>query len=214
MKLKLILITVLALGCMAHAQGFMSNVSIGAGLQGYFPSGNLTSGTSNSTGFPTAQKTTNSAGVTVDGRYDFGRHSAIEAVFSVNRDSQVYFSAYQATFRVQSNNYEMLGNYVFRLPSNERVKPYALFGGGMVRFSPNNDYDTIGTPSSQMKAAFDYGFGTDLKVSDRWAVRLQYRGLIYTAPDFKLSSSDPSSNFGTSLRQHVPEPSLQLVYHF
>ena len=65
-----------------------------------------------------------------------------------------------------------------------------------------------------MKAAFDYGFGSDFKVNDHWSVRLQYRGLIRTDPDFKLASSDPTATFGTNLQLHVPEPSIQLVYHF
>ena len=86
----------------------------------------------------------------VDGRYDFGRHSAIEASFTLNRNSEIFFNgAYLSTWRVQTNNMEMIGNYIFRLPSTERAKPYALFGGGMVRFGPNNDYNTIGRPQSK-----------------------------------------------------------------
>jgi len=214
LKLKLVFITVLALGCMAHAQGFMSNVSIGIGAEGIFPAATITKGTSNITGFPTTQSSTNAIGGVADARYDFGRHSAIEASFTVNRNSELFFNAYQTVYRVQTNNLEMIGNYIFRLPSNERVKPYALFGGGLVRFGPNNDFNTAGTPGSQMKVAFDYGFGTDFKINDHWALRAQYRGLVRTSPDFKLTSSDPTVNFGTALKAHVPEPSLQLVYHF
>jgi opacity protein-like surface antigen len=90
-----------------------------------------------------------------------------------------------------------------------------MFGGGMIRFSPvNGGYNNTGTPQADTKPAFAYGFGTDVKVSDHFAVRLQYRGLLHAAPDFKLTSSDPSVNFGTGLRTHVAEPSIQVVYHF
>jgi opacity protein-like surface antigen len=61
-----------------------------------------------------------------------------------------------------------------------------------------------------MKAAFAYGLGSDVKVNDRISVRLQYRGLLRSEPDFKLSSAP----FGTALRVHVPEPSIMVVYHF
>ncbi len=214
MKFKLILVTVLAFGSMAHAQGFLSNVSIGVGLEGIFPAATTTKGTSNITGFPTTQNTTNSVGVVGDARYDFGRHSALEASVTFNRNSEIFNNTSQLVTRAQTNNLEIIGNYIFRLPSNERVKPYALFGGGVVHFGPNNDFNTIGSPASETKVAFDYGFGSDFKINDHWAVRLQYRGLVRTSPDFKLASTNVDSNFGTSLKTHVPEPSLQLVYHF
>jgi opacity protein-like surface antigen len=211
LKLKLILITVLALGSLAHAQGFVSNLSIGAGFQGIFPAATSSKGSSNLSGFPNTQSTTNSIGIVADARYDFGRHSALDASVTVNRNTEVFFNGEtQNTDRVQTNNLEIIGSYVFRLPSNERIKPYALFGGGMVRFMPNNDYSTGLTPSTDMKAAFAYGLGSDVKVNDRISVRLQYRGLLRSEPDFKLSSAP----FGTALRVHVPEPSIMVVYHF
>jgi opacity protein-like surface antigen len=211
LKLKLILITVLALGSLAHAQGFVSNLSIGAGFQGIFPAATTTKGTASLSGFPNTQSTTNSIGIVADARYDFGRHSALDVSVTVNRNTEVFFNGETGnTDRVQTNNLEMIGSYVFRLPSNERIKPYALFGGGMVRFMPNNDYSTGLTPSSDMKAAFAYGLGSDVKVNDRIAIRVQYRGLLRSEPDFKLSSAP----FGTALRTHVPEPSVMVVYHF
>jgi opacity protein-like surface antigen len=211
LKLKLILITVLALGSLAHAQGFVSNLSIGAGFQGIFPAATSSKGSSNLSGFPNTQSTTNSIGIVADARYDFGRHSALDASVTVNRNTEVFFNGEtQNTDRVQTNNLEIIGSYVFRLPSNERIKPYALFGGGMVRFMPNNDYSTGLTPSTDMKAAFAYGLGSDVKVNDRIAIRVQYRGLLRSEPDFKLSSAP----FGTALRTHVPEPSVMVVYHF
>jgi opacity protein-like surface antigen len=214
LKLKLILITVLAFGSIAYAQGFKSNLSIGAGFEGIFPAATFTKSVAEASVFnANTQATTNSVGVGADARYDFGRHSAINLAFTVNRSSEIFYNSnggFGSLTRVQSNNIEIIGTYLFRLPSNEHVKPYALFGGGVVRFSPNSDYTTGGTPSADMKPAFAYGFGTDFPIKPRWAIRLQYRGLLRGDPNFKLASEP----FGTSLKTHVAEPSIQLVYHF
>ncbi len=215
MKLKLILVTVLAFGSMAHAQGILSNLSVGLGFEGIFPAATFNkTGLTNGTNNPTTQSSTNSVGAIADVRYDFGRHSAVGLALTLNRNSEVFFNAYQNATRVQTNNAEMIGTYIFRLPSNERVKPYAMFGGGMVRFAPNNNYTTGGTPATAMKAAFAYGVGTDLTMTAHWSVRLQYRGLLRADPDFKLSSSSSTDTFGTGMRSHVAEPSIQVVYHF
>jgi opacity protein-like surface antigen len=215
LKLKLILITVLAFGSMAYAQGIVSNLSVGLGLEGIFPASTFNKASLNVNGFGNTQTTTNSVGGVADARYDFGRHSALGLAVTVNRNTEIFFNGeFGAATRVQTNNIETIGSYIFRLPSNERVKPYAMFGGGMIRFSPNNNFTTGGTPQTSTKAAFAYGFGTDFKFSEHLALRLQYRGLLRSEPDFKLTSSDTSNTFGTSLRAHVPEPSIQLVYHF
>jgi len=217
LKLKLILVTVLAFGSMACAQGFTSNLSIGLGFEGIFPASTFTKAITEANFYAGGTQTaTNSVGAVADARYDFGRHSALGAAVTVNRNSEIFYNNLgQGVSRIKSNNFEMIGTYIFRLPSNEHVKPYAMFGGGMVRFSPvSNQVLNTATPQADMKPAFAYGFGTDLKVSDHWSVRLQYRGLFRTEPDFKLTSSDASVNFGTGLRGHVAEPSIQAVYHF
>jgi opacity protein-like surface antigen len=214
LKLKFVLITVLAFGSMAHAQSILSNLSIGAGFEGIFPSATFDKAPIATGSYPTTQSSTNSVGAVADARYDFGKHSAVGLAVTVNRNSEIFFNQVQAVTRVQTNNAEVIGSYIFRLPSNERVKPYAMFGGGMVRFAPNQNFTTGGTPSTSMKPAFEYGFGTDLLMNAHWAIRLQYRGLLRADPDFKLSSTDETSTFGTALRSHVAEPSIQLVYHF
>lgn len=215
MKFKLILVTILAFGAMAQAQGFMSNVSVGVGVEGIFPGSTFQRTTAENTfgGTSGTEGTSNSVGIVGDARYEFGRHSALGFSFTANRSTSVYnavLSDFSSVTYVQSNNFEMIGNYIFRLPSTERFKPYALIGGGIVHFSPTNSFDTGGTPQGDSKAAFAYGFGSDFKMNDMWAIRVQYRGLLRTDPDFKLSSLP----FGTGLKANVPEPSVMLVYHF
>jgi opacity protein-like surface antigen len=214
LKLKLILIAVLAFGSMAHAQGFASHLSVGAGFEGIFPASTFTKSLAETNQNPNTQATTNSVGAVVDVRYDFGHHSAVDLALTLNRSTELFYWASQSNVsRIQSNNGEMIGSYIFRLPSKEFVKPYFLLGGGMVRFSPNNNSYNTGVPSTDTKIAFAYGFGSDFKVSDHWGLRLQYRGLLRGDPDFKLLNN-VSNSFGTGVKAHVPEPSIQIVYHF
>ena len=213
MKSKLILVTVLALGSLAHAQGFVSKLSLGIGLQGIFPGSTFKN---NEVTFASStQSATNAVGATGDLRIDFGHHSALEIAVTVDRDSERFFNnpsfgSGGSLTRVQTNNAEIIGSYIFRLPSNEHLKPYFLLGGGMVRFSPNSAFTTAGVPQTDSKPAFAYGLGSDFKMSEHVFLRLQYRGLIRSEPDFKLASEP----FGTGLKTHVAEPSIQVVYHF
>lgn len=211
MKAKLILIALLALGSMAHAQGIASHISIGVGLEGIFPASTVDKDAVSNFGLPNSQSTTKSVGAVGDLRFDFGHHSAIDISVTVNRNSELFFNATTDAFsHVQTNNAEIIGSFILRLPSNDFVKPYALIGGGAVRFSPNNDFSTGGVPEVDTKAAFAYGFGADFPFGDHLALRLQYRGLVHDSPDFKLSAEP----FGTGLKTHVPEPSVMVVWHF
>lgn len=204
--------TVLALGGMAHAQGFASHLSIGAGFEGIFPAATFNKSAAEISPLSaTTQDTTKSVGAVADARYDFGHHSALDVSLTVNRNSELFEGTTQYFNHVQTNNAEIIGTYIFRLPSTEKVKPYFLIGGGMVRFSPNSNFSSQ-IPSTDVKPAFAYGFGFDFKASERWTVRLQLRDLIRSEPDFKLlTAAEP---FGTGLKTQVPEPSIQLVYHF
>jgi len=209
----------LACVSLAHAQGFMSNLSIGFGGMGVFP-GSTVQKSAFEAGYglnPPTQTTSNSIGGIVDARYDFGHHSALGASVGFNRSTSYFWDNEQTYNYIKSNNIEIIGDYIFRLPSNERVKPYAEFGGGMIHFSPVTGYRASGTPQDQMKAAFSYGSGCDFKLTDHWSLRLQYRGLVRGDPDFKLyvaPSSTAGGGFGTQLKAHVAEPGIQLVYHF
>jgi opacity protein-like surface antigen len=216
LKFKLtLIIVVLALASMAQAQGALSNLSIGAGFEGIFPAATYNKAPYISGSYPTTQSTTNSVGILApDVRYDFGKHSAVGVALTINRNTEYFSNQYGTTYHVQTNNGELIGTYIFRLPATEKFKPYAMVGGGMVRFAPNNDSNTGNQPSPSNKPAFAYGFGGDFKMSDHWGIRVQYRGLVRTSPDFKLSSSDVQNTFGTLKKTHVPEPAIEVFYHF
>jgi hypothetical protein len=83
-----------------------------------------------------------------------------------------------------------------------------------------NDLLTNIPASQQTKPAFLYGGGLDYRVFSRiplirrssltnhLALRLQYRGLLYKAPDFKVQ------NLFTGARGHTAEPTIGLVVKF
>jgi opacity protein-like surface antigen len=212
LKSKLILITVLALGGLAQAQGFVSNLSVAVHAQGVLPGSTFTKSQALLFFPPNTQSATNAVGYGGSVRYEFGGHSALELAATYYRNSQLFYNGDTTAFtRVQSNNLEFIGSYIMRLPSNDRIKPYALLGGGAIVFSPVTDaFTTSGTPQSDTKPTFAYGFGADFPVSEHIALRLQYRGLLHGEPDFKLAAEP----FGTGQKIHDPEPSIQVVYHF
>jgi opacity protein-like surface antigen len=215
--ITLVLITVVAFGGLAQAQGKLSHLSLAAGFEGIFPGSTFTKDQAEAFNTAKTQSTTNSVGAVGDLRVDFGHHSAFDIAVTVNRNSELFFNSVQSNVfggiltRVQTNNAEVIASYIFRFPARPHVRPYALIGGGAVRFSPNNAFTTSNVPVTQTKPAFAYGFGCDVPFGDHLGLRLQYRGLIRSEPDFGLLTTEP---FGTGLKTHVPEPSVQVLYHF
>ena len=67
----------------------------------------------------------------------------------------------------------------------------------------------------QTELAYLYGAGVDYRLPWRFALRLQYRGLLYKAPDFKVNPITGSAvNFSTGSKGHMAEPSIGLVFRF
>jgi len=211
-----ILIIVLALSGLAHAQGFLSRLSVAAGGEGIIAASTYTKDTNGLNA--TTQTTKKSLGGVGDLRIEFGSHSAFDFSVTANRSSEssakIVSGVPAFPDYVKSNNLEFIASYVYRLPAGDRFRPYFLVGGGIVHFSPiDNGFSLTDIPQSQNKAAFAYGFGADVDLNDSWGLRLQYRGLVRGDPDFGLLNSTISP-FGTGVKTHVVEPSIQVVYHF
>jgi hypothetical protein len=80
-------------------------------------------------------------------------------------------------------------------------------------FNPNLEFIN-GTPVSigatrQTTPAFPYGGGVDYHLFSRFALRLQYRGLFYRAPDFHTPVYLYTGAIG-----HMAEPSAGVVIRF
>jgi outer membrane immunogenic protein len=168
---------------------------------------------------------TKSGAVLVTGRYRFSERSSIEFNYGHTADSQIYSSP-PLTYRIKNTISEYSGAYVFSFHQSARVEPFVFAGAAALTFYPGyssntiNDEQTYLPASQQTKPAFLYGGGLDWgifssvpfvrrsSVTNHLALRLQYRGLLYKAPDFKVQ------NLFTGARGHMAEPTIGVVVKF
>jgi hypothetical protein len=181
--------------------------------------------TKQSQGNGTTLTPTNSLNILVTGRYRFSARSSIEVNYSHTSNSQIYFAS-PLTYRINNSIGEYSGAYVFSFMQSARIEPFVFAGAAALVFYPSYDTNTINgvlttiPASQQTRPAFLYGGGLDYRifsrlpfirrssVSDHLALRLQYRGLLYKAPDFKVQ------NLFTGDRGHMAEPMIGVVVKF
>ena len=183
---------------------YSSGDSLGSSLQGtgFF--------TKDTTGQRTTQRGTDSGGFLVGYRYHFNRWLAAEGVYGYGRNTQQYFGS-AGLSRVQANIHQATGGFVFSLPTPARlrVSPYLLAEGGALVFDPTgNSSGTLPGARQQTVGVFSYGGGVDFPVVKHVSLRAEYRGLVYNAPDFGLSS------LNTNTITHTAQPSAGVVFRF
>jgi opacity protein-like surface antigen len=188
---------------MALAQAGRSEISLG--VTGDF--GKETDGND------VVQTSSNSAGLLATFRFSITPKNAAEINYGLTRNTQYYsvtngYTGYQYFYAIQADIDEATVDYVFRPLKVGRLSPFVLAGGGALIFVPTGYSYGTNTEVKQTKGAFLYGGGTDFRVARNIAVRLQYRGLIYRAPDFAVSGITAGAS------GHIAEPSLALVFHF
>jgi opacity protein-like surface antigen len=136
--------------------------------------------------------------------------------FEVNlgytKNSQNYLDTTDGTkTSVQAGIHEFTGAYVYRFKSGS-IRPFLLAGGGFLVFNPTSSALNKADPdiSRQWQGAFLYGGGADFPVTKQLAIRAQFRGFIYKAPDF----------FGQNYALHTDdammmyEPTVGVVLRF
>jgi len=150
-------------------------------------------------------------------------------VFNYGRakDSQIYQAAFD--FHVLTTISEYSGAYVYSPFQKGRFEPFVLVGAAALRFNPNSTWvflpdfandvpDRISInlgAAKQTELAVLYGAGVDYQLYGRLALRLQYRGFVYQAPDFKVTTASGGAvSFATASRSHMAEPSIGLVFRF
>jgi len=147
-------------------------------------------------------------------RLNMGAKHSIKVNYARSYTAEKYVTP-TLDYRFQTNVTEFSGAYVFSPFETERFKPFLLGGAGAVVFNPYYEYiDFI--PVSMMgvrqtQVGFLYGGGVDYRlprVGSRFALRLQYRGLLFSAPNFKLQ------NLFTGAKGHMAEPSIGIVFKF
>ncbi len=196
-KLAVLFGTMILLASASGAQEMRSEVSVQG--TGFF--------TKNSDGRGIQQRATETGGVLVGYRYNINRWLAAEASYGYDRNTQIYSGSVPA--RVQANVHQITGAAVVKLPSFAKLQPFVLAGGGGLVFDPtNNPGGTFTGATRETKGAFLYGGGADYRLTRHLALRAEYRGFVYKAPSFNLTSLD------TDKVTDVAQPSAGIVFRF
>ena len=155
------------------------------------------------------QHTTDSGGFLISYRNHFNNWLGADLSYGYTRNTQQNFRPFGA-FNVQSNVHETTAALVVNSPGGiVGLKPFALAGAGALTFNPTNNVGgAVLGADVHARPAFVYGGGADFGLNDHFAIRLEYRGLVYKRPDFGLGLLD--SNATT----HTAQPSAGIVIRF
>lgn len=166
--------------------------------------------TKDATGNGNLQRGSDTGGFLVGYRYHFNRWLAAETVYGYDRNTQQFFAP-TSVGRIQSNIHQATGGLVVNLPAprNLRISPYVLAEGGALVFDPtNNRFASVAGAQRQATGLFVYGGGADFPIVRHVSFRAEYRGLVYSTPDFGLR------NLNTNTTTHVAQPSAGFVFRF
>ena len=141
-------------------------------------------------------------------------HSGVHNGFQINlgytKNSQTFNSpSGPVVAPIATNVYQSTADWIVHR-EYKSIRPFAFVGGGVLSFSPTGAAIKA-TPipiSRQNRPTFLYGGGADLRLMKELALRAQFRGLIYQAPDYGNNSLHTGSAMLTF------EPSLGLVFRF
>lgn len=166
--------------------------------------------TRSTTGNGTSYSTTESGGVLGTYRYHLNRWISVEGAYGYSVNTQKY-SLSSSAFRIQSGIHDFTGSLVLNLPSHRhsRINPYLLAGGGALRFAPTNDqFNTLSGAQGQTRGAFVYGVGMNYAIYKGLSLRAEYRGLVYSTPDFGFGA------LATNAVTHTAVPMVGLSFRF
>ncbi len=215
--LSLLVITILTVLPPALAQAPRSEVSLGVPIELSKRSTFTKEGPAFQSERATLEPST-TYGILVSYRYHFARRHGVEVNYGFSRPTQNYNVVNIATnqlaggISVQSRVQEMTAAYVFSPMQKSRFHPFLLGGAGVLKFDPtgNSQAGIVGL-ESQIKTAYLYGGGGELRFTKKFALRVQYRGLIYRPPTF---SAFTLVGFGGGTLGHIAEPTIGVAYRF
>jgi opacity protein-like surface antigen len=165
--------------------------------------------TKDSEGNGIRQHTTDSGGLLASYRFHFNSWLAADGSYGYTRNT-LQNSTSMGAFNVQANTHQITGALVVTSPRTLfGLSPYALVGAGALTFDPiTPPVGILLFTELQTKAAFIYGGGADINLTRRFALRFQYRGLVYKRPDFGLASLNSDAT------THTAQPSAGFVIRF
>jgi len=201
-KFGMVVVCLMVVLSLASAQDSRSDIAV-SGV-GVFPK--------QSTGNSVQQDPTNSGGFLITYSHRFRPRQSVQANYSFTRNTQYYTIMGTTTgpfTAQQANVHEITGAYVLDAGNDRKLDPFIMAGAGALIFDPttNSTNSTFGS-TTQTEATFLYGFGLNYRLVHGVGLRLQYRGLIYKAPDFGIS------DISTGAWTHSAEPSLGLTFRF
>ena len=176
---------------MGQEENYKSEVS--AQAFGTFPTKTISNGVS--------QDATNSGGVLGSYRYLFDKNNAMEFNYGYTLNTQTYgFPAGPVAIKNHLN--EATAAYVGRYP-HHWVSPFGLLGAGALVFDAASFVNNPQGAGFQARAAFLYGAGSDFRLSEHFFLRAEYRGLVYSSPNFGIPQLA-----GHAQLAHRAEPSI------
>jgi outer membrane immunogenic protein len=150
-----------------------------------------------------------SAGFELSYRFNLRPKATLELSYGFTRNNQNYTIPGPVVAPIQTNIHAVSAAYVLGVHPYAKLKPFILAGGSALIFSPTNTFENSSFGANvQTRPAVVYGGGADYTVYHNIAVRLQYRGFLYKAPDFGVS------DFTTGSLGHMAEPSAGVVFNF
>jgi outer membrane immunogenic protein len=155
-----------------------------------------------------APTSTNSGGVLAGYRFRLNRWLSAESNYGYTRNTQLFSGVTNG--RAQADVHAVTGDVLLNLPLViGKFSPYVLAGGGSLTFRPtDNGGGALLGAATQTQGAFLYGVGTDYGLTRHLALRAEYRGFVYKAPDFGVAG------LNNDTWTHSAQPSAGIVVRF
>lgn len=109
---------------------------------------------------------------------------------------------------LDSGIHEVSGAYLFRLKTAGHIQPFVGLGGAYLQFNPKKNLSLSPAPQSQNKPGLLYVVGLDYLLTQHFAVRGEFRGLVFAAPSFMTET------FRSNTMHHLSQPTFGMVYRF
>ena len=195
-KVSLLIAALALLSLPALAQGGNSEVSVN--FTGNFQK--------QASGFGLTDAPSDSGGVLVNYRYHFNRWSAVEANYGHTQFSQIYSSGNvtQSTVNEATFAYQ----FTFGISNDARLHPFLEAGTGALFFSAPILAGSNAGGFSQNRPVLLYGGGVTYRLIGHLSAQAGYRGLVYKAPDFAVTSQF------TNATTQMAEPYAGLTFRF
>lgn len=202
---------------LATSLAFGQKTDININLYGTLPSG--ASAGPQSPGDPSLKLTADPAlGFRIGLRHIFSPLFGLEMNFGYNPATQHFTGNDHQTGVVYSHAKPFTIDYVASAPfSFHGIRPFLLAGGGLISYNISSyvakpPASSAALPVQPQKVpAFEYGIGADFHPSllpPFIGLRLQYRGLVAHAPDYRLPI------LRTDNVRNIAEPQAGLVFRF